>query len=301
MSQALNSDQAAGPLHRICPGFIAVGPPITTGTSQLQHGTVDGRAVIAKHPTDLRPWWQDRCRQEITVYRALADNPPPITVPELVAADVDAPLLILTRVPGGPLHPDRYPPAGTVSADAVTRLLHTLDRLHQWPLGRQRGLFPDDSDYQQQINALPDDLLTTDAKDRLIRLFGIAGIGLQLTHGDAHLGNAINTSAGTETCTEIGTALIDLELTAVRPRGYDEAQLFTFLADNPTARDLVSLIPGGRDLQAGFWLAVVLVTCREIVSHRRHANLPCREHRLARLRADLALATDRCHALTNTP
>lgn len=211
-------------------------------------------------------------------------------MPELVAADVDAPLLIVTRLPDEPLHPDQYPPAGTVSAAAVTRLPHTLDQLHWWTPGRRPGLFPDDRDSPRQINVLPEDLLTADVKARLIELFSRAGTGLQLNHGDARLGNAIGT----------GTALVGLELTAVRWEGFDQAQLFTFLADNPAVRALVSGLPGGRTAQAGFWLAVVLVTCREITSHRRHADLPGCEHRLALLHADLALAVDRCRTLDDT-
>lgn len=285
-------DQAAALLARICPGFTAAGPPIQTGTSRLHHGAVDGRAVIAKYPTDPRPWWQDRCRHEITVYRVLARHPPPVQVPELVAADPDAPLLVVTLLPGEPLHLDRYPAAGTVPAETVTRFLRTLDQLHRWPLGRRPGLFPDDSDYRHQLNALPDDLLTSVVKDSLILLFSRAGIGCQLTHGDAHLGNALNTGPG--------TALVDLELTAVRPGGYDQAQLFMFLGENPAARALVTTVRDGPEGQAGFWLAVVLVTCREILSHRRHGDLPHRQHRLARLHADLALAIDRCHALNDT-
>jgi len=282
---------SAAALTRFCPGFVAVGPPVETGTSRLQHGTIGERPVIMKHPTDPRPWWQDRCRQEITVYRTLAGHRPPVQVPELVAADTDAPLLIVTRLPGTPLHPDRYPAAGAIPAALVTRLLSTLDRLHQWQQGGRRGLFPDDSDYQAQVNALPDDLLTADIKDQLTALFDRAGIVRQLSHGDAHFGNALDTATG--------TALLDFELTAVRPRGYDEAKLFTFLADNPTARHPAA-VRGGRDAQAGFWLAVVLVTCREIISHRRHPDLPDRDRRLTHLHTDLILAVGRCQALNDT-
>lgn len=282
----------AGELAWICPGFVAVRPPLHTGTSRLQHGTLRGRSVIMKHPTDPRTWWHHRCQHEITVYRTLSNHPPPVQVPELVAADETVPLLVVTYMPGEPLHRDRYPAAGTVPAASVTRLLNTLDHLHQWPPGRRPGLFPDDSDYPAQINALPDDLLTAAVKQQLTSLFARARIALQLTHGDAHLGNALDTGAG--------TALVDLEFTAVRPGGYDQAKLFTFLADNPGARDLVTAIRGGHDVQAGFWLAVVLVTCREIVSHRRHPDLPDREHRLTHLHTDLALAVDRCHALIDT-
>jgi hypothetical protein len=93
-------------------------------------------------------------------------------------------------------------------------------------------------------------------------------------------------------------ALLDFEFTARRPAGYDHAKLHVFLADNPAARaavqyDLATTLPA----QAGFWLAVVLVACREITSHRRHPGLLDRERRLTQLGADLAEAIDRVRRL----
>ena len=55
----------ADALRRLCPGFAVTGSPVRTGTSLLLPGSIGGMAVLAKQPTDLRPFWQDRCRHEI--------------------------------------------------------------------------------------------------------------------------------------------------------------------------------------------------------------------------------------------
>ena len=56
----------------LCPGFVRTAPPWCTDTSQLVPGQVDGVPVIADQPVDPRPFWQDRARHEIAVYRALS-------------------------------------------------------------------------------------------------------------------------------------------------------------------------------------------------------------------------------------
>ncbi|MEV6350261.1 phosphotransferase [Actinoplanes sp. NPDC051851] len=278
-------------LTRVCPAFTPCSAPIRTATSLLQPGSLDGQPVIAKQPIDPRPWWHDRCRHEITVYRAFQfTGPPPVPVPTLVAADPDIPLLVLTTLPGEALHPDRYPARGTFPPKAARRLLATLRHLHEWSPSSARA-FPDDSDYPNQLASIPSELLDAAAVAMLTELHRRAGTRTELSHGDAHPGNA-RADRGQQ------LALLDFEFTAWRPAGYDHAKLFVFLADNPAARAAVlhDLQPGTAD-QAGFWIAVVLVTCRELISHRRHPDLPHRDVRLAQLTTDLRNALAQTHRL----
>ena len=97
-------------LRQVCPGFTSDGRPIRTETSLLLPGRITGVPVLAKHPVDPRPFWQNRCRHEIAVYQALARAASvPVLTPALVTADPGYPVLVITRLSGQPLHPRRYP------------------------------------------------------------------------------------------------------------------------------------------------------------------------------------------------
>jgi Phosphotransferase enzyme family len=273
--------------RHLCGGFRIDGQPVRTGTSLLLPGHIAGTPVLAKHPADPRRFWQDRCRQEITVYHALASgSPAPVLTPALVAADPDYPLLIITRLPGQPLNPDRFPPR-PVPATTLNQMLAALSALHLWqPAAR----LPDDSDYPAQFAGLPGALIPPAELARITRLCQATMPAVQLEHGDAHLANALATPAG--------TALIDLECTARRPAGYDLAKLWIFLAASPARRPAIIAAAGTHpQQQAGFWVAAALVAAREITSHTRHPGLPARAQRLRQLHADLRAALTRIRNL----
>lgn len=269
-------------LRQSCPGFHVTGAPVRTATSVLLPGIVGSVAVMAKQPTDPRAFWQDRCRHEITVYRALAAaGPAPVLTPHLVAADPRHPLLVITRLPGQPLHPDRYP-AGPVAPTALQSLLRALSRLHTW---RPAVAFPADCDYPSQLADYRGELIPDTDFARIARLCQAVMPAPQLEHGDAHLGNALDTPCG--------VALIDLESTAWRPAGYDLAKLWIYLGSSPAARSAVlSRLICWPSQPAGFWIAVTLVAAREITSHRRHQDMPGGRQRLRRLHRDLRAALD---------
>ncbi|HVB42925.1 MAG TPA: aminoglycoside phosphotransferase family protein [Streptosporangiaceae bacterium] len=275
-----NTRQMLDAVRQACPGFATDGRYIRTETSLLLPGRVAGVPVLAKHPVDPRPFWQDRCRHEIAVYQALArEGTVPLPVPALVTADAGYPLLVMTRLPGRPLHPCRYPPARP-SAGTLTSMLAALRLLHNW---RPSPAFPDDSDYTAQFTRIACDLIPPADLRCITRLCDTAMPALQIEHGDAHLANALATPAG--------VALVDLECTAWRPAGYDLAKLWVFLAASPSSRAAIASAVSTQPRRlAGFWVAVTLVTAREITSCLRHPGLPAAAGRLRQLNADLRAA-----------
>ncbi len=264
-------------LRQVCPGFTSDGRPIRTETSLLLPGRVTGVPVMAKHPVDPRPFWQNRCRHEIAVYQALARAASvPVLTPALVTADPGYPVLVITRLSGQPLHSRRYP-SSPVSAGTLTGMLETLEVLHGW---QPSPAFPDDSDYRAQFAGFGGELIPPADLKRITWLCGTVMPPLQLEHGDAHLRNALTTPAG--------VALVDLECTAWRPAGYDLAKLWVFLAASPYSRAVIGSAASRQPHRlAGFWVAVALVAAREITSHRRHPGLPAAAGRLRQLHADL--------------
>lgn len=130
-----------------------------TETSLLLSGVLDGRDVVAKHPVDRRPFWLARARHEITVYRTLpALGPVPVTTPRLVAADPDQHLLIITRVPGHPVHPHRYV-TEPIPSRHLDPVLDLLNQVHRWRPPQPEAL-PRDDDYRHQLTSIRGSAIT---------------------------------------------------------------------------------------------------------------------------------------------
>jgi hypothetical protein len=279
-------------LNRLCPRFIPEGPATTTETSLLINGHIGRTPVIAKHPIDPRPFWQQRCRHEIAVYQALATDRPPLRLPTLVAADTHARLLVLSRLPGHPISLDRYP-AIPLPPTRLNELLDLLDDLHTWH-PRRTGALPSDDNYPAQLAQITN--APVDHDDHALayaaqRLF--AQCGLALAHGDAHPGNVIALPDGS-------LALIDLEVAAWRPPGFDAAMLWVLLGPNPDTRARIrARLAPDHASQAAFWAAALLICAREITSHRRHAPTRAHHARLPRLEADLRACRDTLHTLVH--
>lgn len=269
-------------LHQLCPQFAPSGPFSCTETSIIVPGRVAGAGVIAKHPIDTRPFWQARARHEITVYTALADaGQSPVPLPRMLLGDLVLPLILLTMMPGSPLGPDRYPVSPLPLAH-LDWLLDATGLLHSWHDPALHAI-PADTGYAAQFQALPADLFSPGEPAMLAaeaaRL--ISRIGTQLEHGDAHPGNALVLPG-------MPLTLIDLELLAHRLPGYDLAVLWTLAGPSLELRSRITARTGpGLQRQAGFWLNVILVTGREILSHRRNAPTARHRDRLGRLLADL--------------
>ncbi|OEV09228.1 phosphotransferase [Streptomyces nanshensis] len=274
---------------RVCmPGFTPSGDLLATETSLLVSGTAEGRAAVAKVPVDRRPFWIARARHEIGVYRLLRSSRAPVPMPTMLGADEVSPVLVISRLPGAPLAPERYPRAAlpTASLDA---LLDTLEAVHRWEPG---GDWPDDSDFPAQLAALG--LLTPAQLATAARVFTFARqrLPLRLEFGDGHPGNVLAALGGGQ------LALVDLEFLARRLPGYDHAVLWVLLGDHPAHRDTVLISVDGTDAAwAAFWVAAALYAGRELVSHQRWAPDQARRNRIPRLRADLDYAMGQLHTL----
>lgn len=275
-------------LHQLCPQFIPSGPFSCTETSIIVPGRVADAGVVAKHPIDTRPFWQARARHEITAYTVIADaGEPPVPLPRMLLADPALPLVVLTMMPGSPLGPDRYP-VNPLPPAHLDWLLDATGLLHDWQHPALSAI-PADTDYTTQFQALPPDLFSPGELSALAaeadRL--TSRIGTQLEHGDAHPGNAL-VQPGTP------LALIDLELLAPRLPGYDLAVLWTITGPSPDLRSRITARTGpDPQRHAAFWLSIILVTGREIISHRRNAPTNLHRDRLARLLIDLEQARAR--------
>jgi hypothetical protein len=275
-------------LHQLCPQFTPSGPFSCTETSIIVPGRVAGAGVVAKHPIDTRPFWQSRARHEITAYTIIAGaGQPPVPLPRMLLADPALPLIVLTMMPGSPLGPDRYP-ANPLPQPHLDWLLDATALLHGWHHPALGGI-PADTDYPAQFQALPADLFSPGELGGLAAEADLltSRLGTQLEHGDAHPGNALVHPGAP-------LALIDLELLAPRLPGYDLAVLWTITGPSPELRSRITARTGPGQRQAAFWLNVILITGREILSHRRNAPTAMHRARLARLLTDLEEA--RAHA-----
>jgi hypothetical protein len=238
-------------------------------------GVVGQVDVLVKRPVDLRPFWIERARHEITVYRVLHKHPPRLRTPRLIGADPDEPLLVITVAGRRPLHPDRYA-ANAVPAATVAAMLDLLDHLHAW---NPSGL-PRDDDYTAQLTSIRNPLIGQHEHDLLQELQALAAMSVQVEHGDAHLGNVLAPTSN--------STLIDFEFTAWRPAGYDLAKLWVYLAADSNRRQILAHLGDDPRRQAAFWLSTVLVLTREIASYQRDPRQPEGLNRVQRLQADLA-------------
>lgn len=268
---------------RTCyPLFVPDGPAWHTETSLLIPGLAGQAAVVAKHPVDPRPFWQARARHEITVYTAIANaGPPPVPLPRMTAADRDLPVIVLTRLPGLLLAPDRFP-AIPLPPSGLARLLDAVRALNGWN-HPALAVIPPDTDYPAQFQTLPADLFNPGEPERLARQVTQLArrLGTRIEHGDPHPGNAL-VSPGSP------VALIDLESLAPRLPGYDLAVLWTVTGPHHEAREqIIRRIGPSPHEHAAFWLNAVLVISREILSHRRSAPTAAHRDRLARLHHNL--------------
>ena len=113
------------------PGFVPSGEVRRGRKSGLVAGTLDGAAAVAKVLLRPEPVWLWCFAREVALYRAFQHAPPPVRVPRLLAAEVDAGVLVLEPLPGQVVAAGRK--SGAALAPALrAALVGVVQALARW-------------------------------------------------------------------------------------------------------------------------------------------------------------------------
>ncbi|MEU5805919.1 phosphotransferase [Streptomyces sp. NPDC047718] len=164
-------------------------------------------------------------QREVTAYRqwvpALGGR-----APQLVAADEDLRAIVVTAVPGSPLHGAPGPDRGLLRAiGALTAAFHAAAPPRP-PAARPS---PAAGTWERHLDAALPHLAPGDAafvRATAERLAGLAPLGLVPTHGDLHLRNLLRSEDG-------ALAVIDFERSAYAPAVRDWVRLWDAWAHRP--------------------------------------------------------------------
>jgi Ser/Thr protein kinase RdoA (MazF antagonist) len=237
--------------------------------------SADGRSVTkARPPGD---GVRDRFTNELRVNRMLlADPPPPVGAPALVAHDVRIRSLTFVAVPGEPLGP-KYPsdlPADDIAA--VAGLAGRLAGYHP-----RRRWFRRLNSARRIEHARRSGLLDDGGASRLTDLASRVHTRRRFGHGDLTARNVLRHDGG--------LALIDWEWAGLYPPGYDLAFLWFSLGDIDGGRAEVERCAAAVGVDgAGFLLSALLIQLwhlRWFVAQPefRARHLATRDQLLARL------------------
>ncbi|SFF56301.1 Phosphotransferase enzyme family protein [Actinacidiphila alni] len=248
---------AVAAVQRICPEFAPAQLLRRGGRTALLIGTSGRAPAVAKCLLDQSPAWAERFRQEIAAYRTFVRHRPPVRVPRLIAADPESCVLVIERMPGRVVSPQRHPVQPPTKAD-VRAALSAYTRINSWR--PPAGSFDAPIDYPVRLNRYHELGLLTDRDmgDLQQLLHGLAHAQGQFCHGDAQLSNVLLSPAG--------PSLVDWEHAGWYLPGYDLAVLWSVLGDDPAARRQISQQaqaqgPAARD---SFLVNLMLVLTREI-------------------------------------
>ncbi len=253
---------AIAAIQRICPEFAPAQVLRRSGRTVLLVGMAGRAPAVAKCLVDQSPAWTERFRHEIAVYRAFVRHRPPVRVPRLVAADPDTCTLVLERMPGRVAALQRHPGDTPARLD-VRAAIGAFSRVNQWR--PPPGVFDSPIDYPARIARFHELGLLTDRDTGdlekllrgLAREFGRQAPG-QFCHGEAVLSNVLLSPAG--------PVVLGWEHAGWYLPGYDLAELWSVLGDDPAARRQISQMaqaagPAARD---SFLVNLMLVLTREI-------------------------------------
>ncbi len=112
----------------VCPGFAPGEVVYRSRTSLVVGGTLDGVEALAKVRT---PDWRRQCLREIDTYDLFDAVPPPVPVPRRFASDKERAVLVMERLAGEVLAPDRFP-VTPVSPKDLAGVLAAVERLRHW-------------------------------------------------------------------------------------------------------------------------------------------------------------------------
>ncbi|WP_433894063.1 aminoglycoside phosphotransferase family protein [Streptomyces sp. CA-111067] len=247
---------AVAAVQRICPEFAPAQLLRRGGRTALLIGTSGRSPAVAKCLLDHSPAWAERFRHEIAAYRTFVRHRPPVRVPRLIAADPDSCVLVMERMPGRVVSPQRHPSHMPSRAD-LRAALTAYSRINSWrpPV----GTFDAPIDYPARISRYHELGLLTDRDmgDLQKLLHGLSHAQGQFCHGDALLSNVLLSPAG--------PSLVDWEHAGWYLPGYDLAVLWTVLGEDPMRRQIsqqaTSQGPAARD---AFLVNLMLVLTREI-------------------------------------
>jgi hypothetical protein len=248
---------AVAAVQRICPEFAPVQLLRRGGRTALLIGTSGRAPAVAKCLLDHSPAWAERFRHEIAAYRTFVRQRPPVRVPRLIAADPDSCVLVIERMPGRVVTPQRHPVQAPTRAD-VRAALSAYSRINAWRPAA--GSFDAPIDYPARISRYHEVGLLTDRDlgdlQKLLR--GLAHAQGQFCHGDALLSNVLLSPAG--------PSLVDWEHAGWYLPGYDLAVLWSVLGGDPAARRQISqqAQAQGPDARDAFLVNLMLVLTREI-------------------------------------
>lgn len=263
-----------------------------TDKAVLLSGTLGDTAVVAKLLVDADPFWRAKFAAEIDTYRAFEKAPPPVPTPRLLAADPDAGILVVTRLPGGPVSRDRYPT--TLHWHDVRAMLAAARDLTAW--SPPDGLYPVVWDYPHRFHRYRTAYSLLDERDEAtLNVLAAAAGAMRIAHGDLLPANVLQSSGG------VLTGVLDWEFTGLFLPGLDAALLWIVLGHLPAARHEVEQLAGSSVSQhAGFWANVATLCVRELRTHGELPDGPLRAARLPYLRATWDTVRDRVRELAGT-
>jgi hypothetical protein len=207
----------------VTPGFQVEGVLHRSATSVLLAGNVWGDPAVAKLLTSAVPFWRETFAREIDTYRFFEEHPPPFRVARLLAADELRPLLVLERLPGEQLLPDRHP-AAEMPPRRLAALFTAIGRVNGWR--EPVGVLPPVLDYRSRLERhRRDGLLTLDEAEQLGALLG-AVTAREFCHGDPVPPAVVRPSAGLD---EGDYAFVDWAFAGTFLPGFDLAKIWVVL------------------------------------------------------------------------
>ena len=257
---------ADGPLialaREVCPGFTPGEVVYRSRTSLVVGGELDGVEALAKVRT---PDWRRQCLREIDTYDLFDAVPPPVPVPRRFASDRERAVLVMERLTGEVLAPDRFP-LTPVSREDLAGVLEAVERLRHW---RPAAAGAWAVDYRGMLEGLHAQGVFDDAHwADLLRLLELSGVPREFGHGDLVLANVVR-SRGRQ-------VLIDWASSALFLPGLDLAQLWMLLGDVPGARARIEVEVADRaddrDGMMPFLVNLTLLLYRERRAHRRFTD-----------------------------
>ncbi|MGW0393350.1 aminoglycoside phosphotransferase family protein [Streptomyces sp. NPDC003042] len=281
---AEGEQELLGRVLEVCPALRPASVVYRSRTSLVVSGELEGTEVVAKVRT---PEWRRQSLREIEAYDLFEASPPPVAVPRRFASDREHAVLVLERLPGEVVAPERFPAAPVSDAD-LTGVLAAVRRLRGW-----RPRVPESwrVDYRPMLEGIRAQGVLDEAHGAATaRLLELAGPPREIGHGDLVLANVVRTGSG--------HALIDWASSAVFLPGADLAQLWLLLGDVPRARDRIDAVAAGpgapREEAAGFLVNLTLLLYRERRAHTRFTDDASRA-RAVRLDAAWNLIRERVH------